>query len=331
MAQLSKTRPVQLSNNEHRLIAVIPAYNEDRFIGSVVIKTRQHVRDIIVVDDGSSDQTSYVAEGAGAKVVRHKTNQGKGAALNTGLEAARRLNADIVVFMDADGQHDPAAIKTIIKPIIEQQADIVIGSRFLDRPNRAPLYRQIGQRAITFLTNTASGVQVTDSWSGFRALSRRAIEVMYFRETGWGIEPEIQFQAGKYSLKTVEVAVDVDYSEPAKRNPIVHGIRTLTGIARLLTRHRPLAALGVMGTASSLVGIGAGLWVVDRYLQLGQLAGGVALISVALIILGTLTLYTAIIMYSIQETFINLAQGLYTSTKPDVLDPTVSHDISREP
>jgi len=92
-----------------------------------------------------------------------------------------------------------------------------------------------------------------------------------------------------------------------------------------------LAALGVMGTASSLVGIGAGLWVVDRYLQLGQLAGGVALISVALIILGTLTLYTAIIMYSIQETFINLAQGLYTSTKPDVLDPTVSHDISREP
>ncbi len=299
---------------EPRIMAIVPALNEDRFIGSVVIKARQQVSQVIVIDDGSSDQTSLVAERAGATVIRHAHNQGKGAALNSGMALARELDADIVVFMDADGQHDPADIPLIVRPIVETQADIVIGSRFLERPNRAPAYRQFGQRAITALTNTASGVSVTDSWSGFRAISRRALEALNFRERGWGIEPEFQFQAQRHSLTTVEVAIDVDYSEPAKRNPVVQGIRTLTGIGRLLARNRPVMALTIVGTLSFVAGLGAGLWVVERYLQLQQLAGGVALISIALIILGVLTFYTSMIVFVLQEIINNLSAG--RSTEP---------------
>jgi glycosyltransferase involved in cell wall biosynthesis len=289
------------------IIAVIPALNEDRFIGSVVLKARQQVAHVIVIDDGSSDQTQLIAEQAGAIVAHHAQNQGKGTALNTGIALAREYNADIVVFLDADGQHDPRDIPLIVQPIIEGNADIVIGSRFLDRPNRAPLYRQAGQRAMTLITNTASGVQVTDSWSGFRAISRRAIDVLNFRERGWGIEPEFQFQAGQHNLVTVEVPIDVDYSEPAKRNPVMHGIRTLTGIARLFTRHRPVVMLATLGLGAAILGLAAGVWVVERYLELQELAAGVALIAIALIILGMLTLYTAIIIYMLQETLQNIA------------------------
>ena len=317
-------------SSRSRIVLIIPAYNEDRFIGSVVLKARQYVDTVIVVDDGSADSTQTVAEAAGAAVIRHPFNQGKGAALNTGLEAARHLDADAVVFMDADGQHDPAHIPDIASALREQQADIVIGSRFLDRPNQAPLYRRLGQRVVTFLTNAATGVRVTDTWSGFRALSRRAIGLVHFRETGWGIEPEFQFQARQHNLKTIEVAIDADYSQPAKRNPVMHGWRTVSGIMRLLTHQRPLRVFSSIGLVSILAGIGSGIWVVERYLQLKQLAAGFALISVALVLLGMLTLYTAMIVYLIKELLLSISSHRGPVSEPDRGPLIESDELSRQ-
>lgn len=152
------------------VVVLIPAFNEDRFIGSVVLKARQYAQVVFVADDGSQDRTAYVAEMAGAQVIRCAKNRGKGMALRRGLKAVREMGASVVVIMDADVQHDPADIPKLVNAIRNDNADLVIGSRFLKNPNQAPGYRRLGQRMVTWMTNTASGVRVSDTWSGFRAL-----------------------------------------------------------------------------------------------------------------------------------------------------------------
>ncbi len=304
-----------------RVIVVIPAYHEEPFIGSVVLKARRHAETVIVVDDSSPDQTGAIAEAAGAVVISHTTNRGKGAALNTGLATARKLDPDVVILMDADGQHDAADIPCILEAFREHQADIVIGSRFLTQPNRAPAYRQVGQWIMTRLANVTSGVRVTDSSSGFRALSRRAVQVIRFQENGWGIDAEVQFQAKQHGLRIADVPIDVRYDEPAKRNPVLHGLRTIQDILRLARRHRPLLVFLSVGIASLLAGLGTGLWVIDRYAQLKVLPGGWALVAVTLVILGMLTIYAGMILHFLRELLI----GLLSSGR-DVASAHREHD-----
>ena len=289
-------------DSEPQLIVIIPAFNEELYIGSVVLKALRYSKSVIVVDDGSVDDSRNVAEAAGARVLVHTTNKGKGDALNTGLNAARKLDPDVVVFLDGDGQHDPKHIPQLVKPIYEQRADIVTGSRFLDRPNRAPAYRRLGQRVVTLCTNLLSGLHVSDSWSGYRALSRRAVGLIRFSETGWGIEPELQFQALAHGLEMIDVPVDIGYHEGAKRNPVMQGTQTLTGVLRLVRKYRPLLVFWGFGLASLIAGLLVGLWVVHYFFATGgNLPFGVALISITLVILGMLTVYSALTLTYIRE------------------------------
>jgi len=134
-----------ISNNTKNLdqpegtVVVIPAYNEDRFIGSVVLKTRRYFPTVVVIDDGSTDDTASVAEAAGAVVIRHDCNQGKSAAIETAFKHARSLSPKAVVMLDGDGQHHPEDITYVLQPILEGQADIVVGSRFLQMRNHIPV------------------------------------------------------------------------------------------------------------------------------------------------------------------------------------------------
>lgn len=282
-------------------IAVIAAYDEDRFVGSVVLKTRRYVDQVIVVDDGSSDDTARVAEDAGAIVVRHETNCGKAQAINTGLRRARDLNAGIVILIDADGQHNPAEIPALIAPIEAQQADVVVGSRFLGVRSRIPWWRVFGQHALTVATNVASGVALTDSQSGFRALSRAALQSLEFRpDGGFSIESEMQFLAQQHRLSVIEVPTRMTYDEGPKRNPFRHGIQVLNGIMALVSQHRPLVFFGVPGALILAVGLALGVIVVDRYNTYQTLAVGYALISILLDIIGIQTLFTGIILHSIR-------------------------------
>jgi glycosyltransferase involved in cell wall biosynthesis len=290
----------------YMIVAVIPAYNEERFIGSVVLRARKYVSQVVVVDDGSDDATTEIAEEAGALVLKHPQNRGKGAALNTGFRKARELNAEVVVLLDGDGQHRPEDIPLLVHPILRNNFDMVIGSRYLGLNSDVPLYRRFGQVMVTLLTNASSGVKSTDSWSGFRAFSSRALDFLEFQEVGWGVDPEFQFQAREHSLLVGEVPIVALYREKAKRNPVPHGVKTVNAILRMVGQHRPLLFFGASGSIFVLLGLIAGVWVYQRLQQTGVLAAGITMLSVLLLIVGVLTVYTGIILHSIRAAIIDL-------------------------
>jgi glycosyltransferase involved in cell wall biosynthesis len=163
-----------------RIVVVIPAYNEERFIASVVLKARRYAHQVIVVDDGSRDETARLALEAGAKVVNHTHNQGKGTALHSGFTAAQAENPEVIVMLDADGQHCPEELGRVISPILAGEADIVVGSRYIQQTSNIPLHRVWGHHIFNLLTGAASGTHSSDSQSGFRAFSPSALGVFAF-------------------------------------------------------------------------------------------------------------------------------------------------------
>ncbi len=258
----------------------------------MVLKARRYVDRVLVVDDGSADDTAALAEAAGAEVIRQAQNTGKAGALNTGLARARALNAAAVVLLDGDGQHNPADIPALLAPVLSGQADVVIGSRFIGTASETPRWRVVGQQALTVATNFASGVTLSDSQTGFRALSAHAVQQMSFRTSGFSVESEMQFLVKRYELTIGEVPIRVNYDEPAKRNPVKHGLQVLNGIVQMVSQNRPLFFFGTPGLILLIGGIVTGAVVVDRYSAYEKLAIGLAILSVALITIGALTLFT---------------------------------------
>ncbi len=229
-----RTRPA-------RVIAAIPAYNEAASICSVVVEARHHVDTVIVIDDGSTDDTSRLADGAGASVIRHDRNRGKAGAIMTAFTAAAELQSDVLVLLDGDGQHDPHEIPRIIAPLLAGEADVVVGSRFLDIKNPIPFYRTIGQRTLNLATHLGSGLFCSDSQCGYRALNRRAFTAINLQETflhGLAVESEMQFEIAAAGLRLAEVPVYVRYDEKARRSPIKHGFGVLYRVAAITARRR---------------------------------------------------------------------------------------------
>jgi glycosyltransferase involved in cell wall biosynthesis len=284
-----------------RIVVAIPAYNEDRFIGSLVLKLRTLDRQILVIDDGSTDATADLAEAAGATVVRHAHNQGKMAAVQTAFVHARRMDADALVLLDGDSQHDPSDVDGLVDPILNGEADMVVGSRFVGVRSVIPRWRVAGQHALTLATNLGSGLQLTDTESGFRAFSRRAIGEMRFNGSGFAIEPATQFQAKARGWKVVEVPIHVHYKEPMKRNPVWHGFGQLDAILRLIAEHRPLLFFGVPGLVLLLAGLALGLQVVRIYDATQQLAIGYSLITLLLVIVGIIATFVGIMLHAIRD------------------------------
>jgi glycosyltransferase involved in cell wall biosynthesis len=283
----------------HSVLVAIPAHNEDRFIGSLVLKLRTQGRLVLVVDDGSTDATAAVAQAAGATVVSHASNLGKTAAVQTAFEHARTVGVDALVLLDGDSQHDPADVESLIAPVLNGEADMVLGSRFAGVRSRIPRWRVAGQHALTLATNLGSGLNVSDSESGFRAFSKRAIEEMRFRGSGFAIEPETQFAAKQRGWKVVEVPIHVHYEQPLKRNPIWHGFSQLDNILRLIAQHRPLLFFGGPGLLFLVAGLALGLTVVRIYDATSQLAVGYSLITVLLVIVGMLAVFVGIMLHAI--------------------------------
>jgi len=284
------------------VLVAVPAFNEERFIGSVVLETRLAGLPVLVVDDGSSDRTAEIARAAGAVVERHSTNRGKAQALTTAFQYARRAGASVLVVLDGDGQHDPREIERLIQPILAGAADITIGSRFLpESEGSIPLVRRLGQRAMTMAANLGSGTAVTDSQSGFRAFSRRAIEALHFGARGFSVEVEMQFRAREHGLRVVEVPITAIYRDPPRRNVLRHGTVVLNGMLQLVERHRPLLFFGGPGLAAL---------VVDIFQRSHELAVGYALITVLLTLIGLLAIFTGLLLHSMRSSFLDLEQRL---------------------
>jgi len=218
--------------NAIQTVAIIPAYNESEHIVGVIYEAKKYVDQVIVIDDGSYDNTAELADVAGALVVKHSSNAGKGAAINTAFEITRQIMPQEIVMLDGDGQHDPRQIPFLLNALRKQNADMVIGSRFL-RKNPIPVYRRIGQVVLNITTAMVSGVKLSDSQSGFRAFSWRAVKNCSFNETGFAVESEMQFLVGINHLKVAEVPITVNYDVRSKRSPVTHGFTVLFRVIAL--------------------------------------------------------------------------------------------------
>jgi glycosyltransferase involved in cell wall biosynthesis len=283
------------------IVAAIPCFNEERFIGSVVLRVMKYVDKVVVVDDGSTDASVEIARGAGAIVCSHDCNKGYGAAIRTALNEGKEVGADVLVIIDADGQHDARDIPRLAKPVLDGEADVVIGSRFMGEASSAPLYRRLGQRMLNTATSMGSGRKVSDSQSGFRAYSRKALDVLNLTEDGMSVTSEMQFAIASKGLKVTEVAVQVSYADKSKRNPLGHGINVLSRVLVLVSLRQPMVLFGVPGVLLLGGGLLLGIRVLDIYGKSQVLAIGNFLGAILLCLTGVLALFAALMLQSMKE------------------------------
>jgi glycosyltransferase involved in cell wall biosynthesis len=224
------------------ILVVIPAYNEEIAIGSLVLRARKYASRVAVVDDWSGDLTEETARLAGAEIIRHQANQGKGRSVRDAFGYARASGADVLVLMDGDGQHAPEDIPALVKPILSREADMVNGSKFVAGVKKAsdiPIYRRFGQEVLTLCTNVGMGQRITDTQNGFRAFSRDTFDCFSFGQGGMAIESEMLMDAVRNGLRIKEVPINVRYDvQGSTYNPFVHGLSVLIAVLGLIVRKR---------------------------------------------------------------------------------------------
>jgi len=295
---------------EHRTILLgMPAYNEARSVRQVIEKAQGFVDEILVYDDGSTDDTSKFATDAGATVIRGNRNRGYGYAIKTLFQLAKMKDADVLVIIDSDGQHNPEEIPSLLEPILNGGYDIVIGSRFSKGKHgvKMPNYRSIGIRTITKFTNAASYKTITDAQSGFRAYSARALSMLTPSENGMSISTEILVKAKDKDLAITEVPITTNYSviKPSTQHPFSHGISVLVKVLHFISLKHPLLFYGLTGII--LLGLAAFYAnnAIDLYSSTQYISTNMILLSVGLSVVGITLISTAVILYSI----INLIKG----------------------
>jgi glycosyltransferase involved in cell wall biosynthesis len=232
------------------VVICIPAFNEEKTIGSVVSGSKAFSARVVVCDDGSSDETSLEATKSGAIVANHAKNLGKGAALKTLLQEASKLGPDVVVTLDGDGQHNPSDIPLLVTPVLEGTADVVIGCRF-GGENRIPFYRRAGNSLLSLMTNWSAGTKVRDTQSGFRAYSSKVIPSISIIENGMGVDSEILIKLARQGFRIEERSITVTYGgDTSTLNPASHIIRVVWSITR--AKYRGLRMISTVGWAVAL-------------------------------------------------------------------------------
>jgi len=280
-------------------LVCIPAYNEEKTIGEIVEKSLQYADKVIVCNDGSTDKTEEKAKEKGAITINHKKNFGYGAAIITLFEEARKQNAEIMVTLDGDGQHDPAEIPNLVKALTENKVDVVIGSRFLGKKTNSPVYRKTGIKIITSASNLGTDFKVTDSQSGFRVYSKKAIDLIHPTEEGMSVSTEILLKISNWDLSVAEAPITVSYEgETSTHKPVPQGISVLMTTLKFISVKHPVTFYGLPGIALVIAGIVLGVQFLDEYLNDQTIFYGSLLGSVILFLVGSIMLATAIILYS---------------------------------
>jgi len=282
-----------------KVLVGIPAFNEEGSIAKVVIRAADHANEVLVVDDGSRDDTAIIAKRLGVSVLRHEKNLGKGAALRDCFEYAKRSGADVLVTMDADGQHDPTSIPALVDALTSRGIDVVIGGRLV-KPAEMSRLRWLGVKTLDHASGVRVGDKLVDSQSGFRAYSRRAIESLTPAEFGLSVDSELIKKANSAGLSIDVVPVTIRYSgKPSTTNPLFHWLDVLFGIVKYVSIRHPLLFYGLFSLIAFIISFVYGLMTLDYYQHWGRVITNLALISVAAGILGFLALFTGIILFTL--------------------------------
>jgi len=291
-----------------RKLVCIPVYNEADMIGEIIKRVKKIVDDVVVCDDGSTDDTEKNAKAYGAIVIKHEKNLGKGEALKTLFDYAKKSEAEIMITIDGDGQFLPEEIPKLMNPIINGKADVVIGYRF-DDAEQMPTYRKVGNKFLDKVTNLASDLPFRDSQGGFRAYSRKAFEDIRFSTSGFGVDAEILVNAANRGLRILEEKVTVIYNTGGKtstKNPISHTSEVIFSLIDLIAQRHPLRYLGIPGILFIIIGIGLTIHVLDVFNEIRYFSIPFTLGAFGALALGLILLLMSVILYSISSSTKNL-------------------------
>ena len=285
-------------------IGCLPAYNEEGVIGNLIKKILPLVDSVVVCDDGSTDLTSKEAKDAGAFVITHSKNKGKGAALQSLFDFARHSNADVIVTIDGDGQFLPEEIPKLTKDIEDGKSDIVIGYRF-ETEKDMPKYRKFGNKVFDELSKKASNLNLRDTQSGFRAYSKKAINTINFKNDGFVADSEILIDASTKKLTISEQHVTVLYNTGTRtstQNPIRQGGSVLIHLLELVLMRRPLTFLGIPGLILFIIGIISSTITLTMFNETGYFSVPVTLISLIFFVIGIMLILVSGILFSFNRT-----------------------------
>ena len=278
----------------------IPAYNEEKNIAKIIVELKKVVDQIIVCDDGSTDSTSIIAESLGVIVIKHHKNLGYGSAIHSIFLKAKEINAEVLVTIDADGQHKIEDIERVMKPVVDGQADISIGSRFLDKHDNAPKYRKLGINIITKVTNSSLSEKITDAQSGFRAYNNKVLQSLTPSDSGMGISTEILIKSSNLGFKIAEVPTEIQYEgDTSTQNPVSHGTEVLMSTLKYISIERPLRFYGIPSFIFFVIGLTFTFSSIQYYAEVGRLNPNVTLVAVGTLLIGVILAVTAILLYSL--------------------------------
>jgi len=282
-----------------RTLAIIPCYNEEITIGSIVLKTKQFVDDVLIIDDGSNDETVTIAKQAGATVISHKKNRGKSAAIRTGFNYALTNNFDYVITIDGDGQHNPKEIPNILQNLLNNGNDISLGIRFGNN-TEMPMWRKIGKRTLDYATSMGNGGKLTDSQCGFRAFNKKAVKLLVNRLTGeeFSVESEQIIKAHDLGLIVGKTPISCKYKDldTSTKNPTAHGSSVLKYVLWLVAQRRPLLFIGVPGFILVLLGIFFGILTLQYYNQTHVFLIPYAILIAILLIIGSIGMFMGVVL-----------------------------------
>ena len=276
----------------------IPAFNEEKNIEKIIKDCKKFADNVIVCDDGSTDSTADLSKKQGAIVLQHEKNQGYGSAISTLFDYCRKENADVMITIDGDGQHDPNQVPLLLDAIKKHNVDVAIGSRFLNDQD-TPRYRKAGIKIITSATNYSTNLKVSDSQSGFRAYSSAAIKEIFPTETGMAVSTEILLKVSNKGLSLAEVPITVSYQgDTSTQNPVSHGTSVFATTMKYVSIRHPLLFYGLPGIILFFTGLGVGVSFLDAYLYQQQIFYGSLLGSLVLILVGSVLILAAVLLYS---------------------------------
>ena len=297
-----KEKQTKSSKSHHpktKIIAVIPCYNEEATIGSIILKTKRYVNEVLVIDDGSYDDTARIAREAGATVISYKKNGGKSSGIRTGFRYALDNNFDYVVTVDGDGQHNPDEIPIVLGNIMNNGNDISIGYRTGDA-TEMPRWRRVGKRILDYATSLGNGGFVTDSQCGFRAFNKKAVKGLITKLNGkaFTVESEELIKAHELNLNVVNTPISCKYKnlDTSTKNPTSHAFSVLNYIIWLVALRRPLLFLSLPGFILVILGLIFGVQTLQYYNQTGVFNITSAMIVSIFLIIGVIGMFIGLML-----------------------------------